>query len=320
MIFEKLNSNHIEDAANLAFEAYINEKNKVSALPDVKDSSEVCEIISKLSKNDLGIVALEGTNLMGFMGCYGPLENYFGTSNGVFCPVEGHGALQENKTKIYTKLYQKASDLWVSQGLLSHTIAIYTRDAIAVDSFFHSGFGLRCVDAIRPLQKIDIPINSEYQIRPAVKADYAQIAEHENSLTKHLRSAPMFMPRNPNKTAEYIAKSEEEGVEYFVAVLNGRIIGFIEIADEGENFASNNNSVKNVCGAYVVPEYRSQKIADMLLSYVSDILLERGYLSLGVDYESFNPTANAFWQKHFTPYTYSLARRIDERIYPIKKL
>ena len=35
---------------------------------------------------------------------------------------------------------------------------------------------------------------------------------------------------------------------------------------------------------------------------------------VGVDYESINPKGNRFWFKHFLPYTYSLVRRIDERI------
>jgi hypothetical protein len=41
----------------------------------------------------------------------------------------------------------------------------------------------------------------------------------------------------------------------------------------------------------------------------------------GVDFESFNLSGNAFWNRYFSPYTYSLARRIDENILkiPIEK-
>ncbi len=38
-----------------------------------------------------------------------------------------------------------------------------------------------------------------------------------------------------------------------------------------------------------------------------------GFLRMGVDFESFNPTAYGFWLKHFTAYTYSVVRRVDER-------
>lgn len=38
------------------------------------------------------------------------------------------------------------------------------------------------------------------------------------------------------------------------------------------------------------------------------------YTMLGVDFESFNPTARGFWLQYFAPYTHSVVRRIDERI------
>jgi len=36
------------------------------------------------------------------------------------------------------------------------------------------------------------------------------------------------------------------------------------------------------------------------------------YNLLGVDFESFNPTASNFWLKYFTEYTHSVVRRIDD--------
>jgi hypothetical protein len=41
------------------------------------------------------------------------------------------------------------------------------------------------------------------------------------------------------------------------------------------------------------------------------MLKAENYLRLGVDFESFNPTAWGFWLKHFQAYTYSDVRRID---------
>ena len=42
------------------------------------------------------------------------------------------------------------------------------------------------------------------------------------------------------------------------------------------------------------------------------MLKKEGFCRLGVDYESFNSTANRFWPKYFEPYTKSVVRRIDE--------
>jgi len=68
----------------------------------------------------------------------------------------------------------------------------------------------------------------------------------------------------------------------------------------------------NVCGAYCQPEYRGKDIFQGLLNHVIVTLKAEGYESLGVDFESFNPTANAFWSKYFTAYANSVVRRIDE--------
>jgi hypothetical protein len=38
----------------------------------------------------------------------------------------------------------------------------------------------------------------------------------------------------------------------------------------------------------------------------------QGYARLGVDFESINPPAYAFWTKHFQAYTCGVVRRIDE--------
>jgi len=49
-----------------------------------------------------------------------------------------------------------------------------------------------------------------------------------------------------------------------------------------------------------------------MLNLLLKKLKTQGYTRLGVDFESINPTAYGFWLKHFTAYTYSVVRRIDE--------
>jgi len=68
----------------------------------------------------------------------------------------------------------------------------------------------------------------------------------------------------------------------------------------------------NICGAYCLLEYRGQDVMQGLLNYVITVLKSEGYKSLGVDFESFNPTAKGFWLKYFAAYTNGFTRRIDE--------
>jgi len=301
LIFEALNDNHIDQAGALAFGKYNAEKNKVSALPEFENCDFICEMISKMNTHNLGVAAIENGKVIGFITCYTPIKDYFGSSVGVFSPIHAHGTTKENSSKIYSLLYQKVADIWVKQGILSHAITLYAHDDQAIQSFFYNGFGLRCVDAISRLKKLPFSHNDGYKYEECTSDDYKTIAQMENQLIHHLRSSPMFMPRNPNKTAQSTASSnKEKGSRFFVARYKEKTIGFSEISDAGENFVCDAKDMKNICGAYLMPEHRSNGIFTNLLSYVSEVLIAEGYKHLDVDYESFNPTANAFWAKYFT--------------------
>ena len=70
----------------------------------------------------------------------------------------------------------------------------------------------------------------------------------------------------------------------------------------------------NICGAYCLPEYRGTGAAQAVLEHMLCTFQTEGFNRLGVDCESFNPTALGFWRKYFDAYTYSVVRRIDENI------
>lgn len=84
--------------------------------------------------------------------------------------------------------------------------------------------------------------------------------------------------------------------------------------DEAENFITEHNRMKNICGAYFDENYRGKGVAQGLLGFIIDMLKAESVTHLGVDCEILNPTALNFWSKYFEPYTYSFARRIDERV------
>ena len=74
------------------------------------------------------------------------------------------------------------------------------------------------------------------------------------------------------------------------------------------------NGYRHIRGAYCLPEHRGKGLYQNLLNYTISKLKSEGYTRLGVNFESFNPTARGFWLKYFAPYTSSVVRRIDERI------
>lgn len=313
MNINKFNSNHIEECAHLALNEYHRERSIVDILPSEDYFSLFCDMLTGLTKHDLGVVGIENNKVVGFLACYPPMDKLFGTSKGVFSPIHAHGTIEENRGYIYSKLYQAASKKWVHEGILSHCIALYSHDKETLDSFYWNNFGLRCVDAIRKVKPI--PHNSGCTYFELSDADLKDIVDMENDLVSHLRQTPMFMARTPNHTFEgLLEEKNEEHCRFFGAKLDDKTVGFIKIGSSGENFACDDKSMTNICGAYLLPEYRGNGIYQGLLSYLMDVLINERYSLCGVDFESFNPTAKGFWLKDFTPYTYSVTRRIDERI------
>ena len=93
------------------------------------------------------------------------------------------------------------------------------------------------------------------------------------------------------------------------------MIGYVRVQNDGENFVSCSEEVMNISGAYLKEEYRGKGMFPALIQSVLNVLKKEGVENVGVDYESFNLTANSFWPKYFELYTRSMVeRRIDERV------
>ena len=112
----------------------------------------------------------------------------------------------------------------------------------------------------------------------------------------------------------WLEMAEKRESAIYTANINGALVAFIEVTTDGENFVTETENMKNICGTFCLTEYRGKGVFTGLLDYVLDSLRNEGVKLLGVDYESFNPTALCAWEKYFTPYTRSVVRRIDEGV------
>jgi ribosomal protein S18 acetylase RimI-like enzyme len=139
-------------------------------------------------------------------------------------------------------------------------------------------------------------------------------------LSKHLWESPMFLRYKENPEEEKNGDPDkfaqwqiQQKIRYFAAKVNEKVIAYIKVSDEGENFVGEVNCMKHIQGAYCLPEYRGKGIVQKLLNCIIKKLQNENILLLGVDFESFNPAASGFWLKYFTEYTQSVVRRIDDR-------
>lgn len=304
---------HITLAHALIVKNYEEERNHVPVLPPISDQITFPDL-EHFAQNGLGVVAFDNDQFVGFLCCYNPWECAFGTTNakGTFSPIHGHGVTTQNREMIYRRLYQSASEKWVAMGISSHAIALYTHDTPAINSFFINGFGLRLIDAIRPMVEIECTPILEYSFSEISKENKDDTLPLKNQLINHLANGPTFLSY-PQMTAQDLqSQFDHRNPRYFGAYYENALVAWVEIVDGGENFACDDPSMQNICGAYCDPERRGNGVFPSLVNYMITTLKSEGYTRLGVDFESFNPTAYGFWLKHFTAYTSSVVRRIDE--------
>jgi GNAT superfamily N-acetyltransferase len=300
---------YIEEAQKLYFQNYEEERNFVPALPAATPFPD----ISEFANNGMGVAAFEQGQMIGFLCAYSPFDNAFGNHvKGVWSPIHANAAVG-NKGEIYGCMFQAAAKKWVEAGALSHSITRFAHDTKSTDLFFSYGFGLRCVDAIRRVQSIECVTCEGYEFAECPR-NRAQDTRHlYNRMLKHLAASPCFLVHSPVEEQDRIETVNRQNSRVFTVSCAERKIGFIEIMAQGENYICDLPDMMNICGAYLLPEYRGQGIYQNLLNFVIDTLQIEGYSRLGVDFESYNPTATGFWLKYFTPYTHSVVRRIDEK-------
>lgn len=313
MIITDFTHKHIEEALNIAKANYEEERSLVPILPAI----DVLPDLEEFAENGLGVSAFEGSKMVGFLCCYKPWNNAFTTyAKGTFSPIHAHGAINERREIIYKRLYQLAAEKWVKAGISSHSIGLYAHDTQAIDAFFTYGFGLRCIDAIRPMEIVQEKSCSDFTYCELNIADIDEITILRLELSEHLASSPCFMKNTEEDLEYWLTHAKKRNSRIFVARHNTSIIAFWEVTDHGENFATSNPDMQNICGAFCLSEYRGSGVSQALLNFLIITLKNEGYTRLGVDFESFNPNAYGFWLKHFTAYTNGVVRRIDEKAIP----
>lgn len=307
--FEK---KHVEEAIAIAFANYYEEQTFVKELPQIIDWLD----LSSFAENGLGVAAFEGERMIGFLCACSPFDNAFRATDvrGVFSPMGAHGVISENRAKVYEAMYQAAAVKWVKAGAVSHAICLYAHEEASQLQFFRYGFGLRCLDAVRFMESIPCKTSEGYEFEELKQEDFVLVYPLYLALYEHYRESPFFMNRTPASEKEFLVSSGEDEGRYFVAKQNDRLCAFVKIAANGETFVASGSGYRHIRGAYCLPEHRGKGLYQNLLNFTIGVLKSEGYTRLGVDFESFNPTARGFWLKYFSAYTHSVVRRIDERI------
>ena len=312
--FETFTEKHIEEAVKLALAELEAERTHCPDLPCGDFSEQLTGMLHWLSSQPFGNAALCDGKLVGYLVFAGPWDGFFGDVKGVFSPLGGSAFSYEyqNRGRLASMLFASVSEDFVKQAVYSCALSRYAHDEETTRSFMLNGFGIRCSDAVRKITGFALshyPGSIHFVELPS--EEFERIRKLRNGLVKHLERAPIFYPTDMERYEQWFMKGD---LRVFAAEKDGEIIGFISLEDDAENFITEHATMKNICGAYFDENHRGTGMAQALLAFIVDTLKTEGVTHLGVDCETLNPTALNFWGKYFETYTYSFARRIDERI------
>lgn len=311
--YKKFEQKYVKEAFQLALEEYYAECNLCSGLMKSGIENELEKVVLSLCENKYGMVALKDGKVIGYLSFRGPWQGFFGKVKGVFSPLGGSAFASDNRNMLASKLFQELGKELVHDEICSFALCRYAHDDEVGRSFILNGFGIRCSDAIMRLSN-RAPIcklNENLEFCELVKEEKNEIENLRKELVKHLGGAPIFFPTDIQRFNEWFKKYE---IRVLAVKEKGKVIGYMALDANAETFVTESDNMYNICGAYVDERCRNSGIAQQLLEYVCRVCESEGMEYLGVDCETLNPTALRFWGKYFDNYTYSYARRIDERI------
>lgn len=308
MIIDRDINKYEEDIVRLSLEGYQKEFKSLKFLPEKSISAYQQYLLNQL-KDMKGLVCLEDGRCIAYL-LYGIWEE----ASDLYCsiPEWGYGAAAESREKAIGYLFQVLAEALVNDKAVNFSIQIYAHDIEIQRLFSYMQFGMQAETGIRLLEKADNLSN--IKISELTKEDivnrWNEIWGLLDKLINHLKLSPVFYPGEEFTEEVYREFFEDAGTRLFVAEEGHEMIGLIEANADSIPLIFSDNEAANVGEAYVLPEYRGQNIAQALLNYVSEALLQDKYHYAWVEHGTANPNARYFWNKYFTTYKYEMVRKI----------
>jgi GNAT superfamily N-acetyltransferase len=253
--------------------------------------------------------------LLGFM-ITGHIFDFKGQKT-VMVPEYCHGTLgnQHDRKRIFQRLYQKCSQIWVDQGCFLHLIGSFYHDEILKNTLFHLGFGAIIAERLRDLSHSEIkPSGSDLPVTAATNVEDLIEIEREHNL--FYPESPIFITKSTDR--EEIRRNLEnhfgKGDVIFTYRDKDKVQGYLTVGEseeDGEGFLLRNTNTAQIKSAFVYPEYRGREIGAALLQKAVEWSGEMGYDRIFVEHETANIFGGNFWSKHFEPYLVFSMRYVE---------
>ncbi len=315
MQIEKLKKEHLVECATAFVKRYQEIRDHVPLLPEEYLSiTPVLLLLDEIQSQDLGFVATDKGEIVGYMAAFPVTPSCKGSLPGVFTPEWGHFAKKEQELPLYYELYKRSCGLFRELGLVTHMITHFAHHVSLQNLLYELAFGRFVIDGIRSVEPLTVPsIPSGFVFREAQVEDFPALGTLSEHLVRHLRSDPIGLfipPAKPNFEESFGSK-----VVTFVASYAGEIVSVLRALfdDGGGCDIVKGKGTLGINQAYTKDAFRQRGIATHLLQALLHFARSHTIQRVSVDWESANFSGSGFWLRYFSPVCYSVIRRLDDR-------
>ena len=309
---DRFGAKHIPGAAALVAKRYAAMRKLIPALPSSYEDPELfASLLHKLDQRGIGVVALDGDRLVGFV--TGIKIDSFRSFPTWFSPEWANGAAIGNSRAIYELLYAAVAELWQGEGPVGHLVLQFPFDEEAIDTWSRLGFGMAVGDGVRALDSDPVLDSNSLKpdiggprgdivIRRATSIDREAIHALIQGLEAHLAAPPIYLRDHSFSTPEEVdEKLADRSQAVFVALCDEDTAGYMEIGPASNNASTiiRDPGTASITGAYIHPSFRRRDLGRELLVRAIDWAREEEYERCAVDFESMNIPGYAFWSRHF---------------------
>lgn len=318
MEFDKLKQEYIEEIATIIVAKYQRSRESLPLLSVKYENKEKhMKRLEKYIDDPNFIVVIDQEEVIAFMHAF-YIDEYKGTVRGALALPAMYGVKKGvDERKVYDRLYKKMSEIWANEECYTHCLLVYKSEETHLNTWFYNGFGLFVIDAVRPLELIESkPLQEGITIRQATSHDLPHMVHLIKEMNHHLMSPPIFLHHDGDDAfvQEYTEWLKIENNILWIAEQDHEIIGYLKTnTSEINQDELNDGDTIGINGAYVIPHYRGLDIMSHLINEAIAWAIEKGLKRCSTDFETANIEGRRYWLKYFTPYSYAVIRRIDER-------
>lgn len=260
-----------------------------------------------------GAVALDGGRVAGFLVGAPRSDPLWGAN--VWVEFAGH-AVEE--CELARDLYGAAAERWVEEGNTRHYVLVPV-SAPLVDAWFHVGFGLQHVHAVRDLADELPDETAEIQVGPAESCDVDDLIEIAPLIKNVQARSPVFgymPPDDPDELrAEILDDIARPETGCLVAEVADRVVGnFVIVPVERTRSLvglGRPDRAAHLGFAATRPEVRGTGAGLALTRASFRWAREQGYETMVTDWRATNLLSSRFWPRRgFKPTFYRLYRSI----------